>query len=125
MENTLVKERTLIIGATTNPDRYSNLVIHRLRAKGYPVLAIGKKSGSVAGVEILNEKIPMKNIHTVSLYLNPQKQPEYYDYIVSLKPQRVIFNPGTENPEFCNILLENDIAVDEACSIVLLASNQY
>ncbi len=125
MERTLTREKTLIIGATTNPDRYSNLVIHRLRAKGYPVLAIGNKSGSVAGVEILNEKIPMKNVHTVSLYLNAQKQPEYYDYIVSLKPKRVIFNPGTENPEFSSILLENDIEVDEACSMILLASNQY
>jgi predicted CoA-binding protein len=125
MEKTLTREKTLIIGATTNPDRYSNLVIHRLRAKGYPVLAIGNKSGSVAGVEILNEKIPMKNIHTVSLYLNAQKQPEYYDYIISLNPKRVIFNPGTENPEFCDILLEKGIEVDVACSIVLLASNQY
>ena len=118
-------DKTLIIGATTNPDRYSNLVIHRLRAKGYPVQAIGKKSGSVAGVEILNEKVPMKNVHTVSIYLNPLKQPEYYDYIISLKPQRVIFNPGAENPEFSNLLLENGIEVDVACSMVLLASNQY
>jgi predicted CoA-binding protein len=118
-------EKTLVIGATTNPDRYSNVVIHRLRAKGYPVRAIGKKTGMVADVEILNEKIPMNNIHTVSLYLNPKKQPEYYDYIVSLKPKRVIFNPGTENPEFSEILMQNGIEVDVACSMVLLASNQY
>jgi predicted CoA-binding protein len=118
-------EKTLVIGASTNLNRYSNLVIHRLRAKGYPVQAIGNREGTIADVEILTEKTHLEDIHTVTLYLNAKRQQEYYDYIVSLKPQRVIFNPGTENPEFYDILLKNDIEVDVACSMVLLASNQY
>lgn len=118
-------EKTLVIGVTTNPDRYSNLVVHRLRDKDYPVVAIGNKPGKVVDVEIEMDKFPYEDIHTVSLYLNPKNQPEYYDYIISLKPKRVIFNPGTENPEFSNLLLENGIEVDVACSMVLLASDQY
>ncbi|MCW5520275.1 CoA-binding protein [Aureitalea sp. L0-47] len=118
-------EKTLVIGATTNPDRYSHIVIHRLRDKGYPVQAIGKSTGTIDDVKIGTEKLPYEDIHTVSLYLNPKHQPEYYDYIISLNPKRVIFNPGTENPEFSNLLLENGIEVDVACSMVLLASDQY
>ena len=118
-------EKTLVIGATTNPDRYSNLVIHRLRAKGYPVNAIGNKSGQIGDVDIVTEKTDLVDVHTVSLYLNSKRQAEYYDYVVSLNPKRVIFNPGTENPEFYDILLKNGIEVDVACSMVLLASNQY
>ena len=118
-------EKTLVIGASTNPNRYSNLVIHRLRAKGHPVVAIGREQGEVEDVKIESSMIEREDIDTVTLYLNPKHQPEYYDYIVSLDPRRVIFNPGTENPEFSQILLDNDIEVEIACSLVLLASNQY
>lgn len=118
-------KKTVVIGASTNLDRYSNLVIHRLRAKGHPVVAIGNRTGTIADVDILTEKEPLEGVHTVSLYLSAKRQPEYYDYIVSLNPERVIFNPGTENPEFYDILLQNNIKVDVACSMVLLATDQY
>lgn len=117
--------RTLVIGASLNTARYSNLVIHRLVSKGHQVNAIGLRSGSVAGVQIDTEKIPFEDIHTVTLYLNRNRQVEYYEYIISLEPKRVIFNPGTENPEFYDLLRQNDIEVEVACSLVLLSTNQY
>jgi len=118
-------KKTLIIGASLNPERYSNIVINRLLNKGQSVVAIGMKEGHVEGIPIETEKLKFEDIDTVSLYLNKTRQPEYYDYIVSLNPRRVIFNPGTENPEFYDILMKNGIEVDLACSLVLLASDQY
>lgn len=120
-----MKKKTLVLGASLKPNRYSNLAINRLNNYDHPVEAVGLRNGVVAGVDIATEKESFENIHTVTLYLNPKRQEEYYDYIVSLKPQRVIFNPGTENPTFYKILQENNIEVDVACTLVLLASNQY
>ncbi|GAB5399631.1 MAG: CoA-binding protein [Aureisphaera sp.] len=118
-------KNTLVLGASTNPSRYSNIAIHRLIEKGNPVLAFGLREGEVSGVSIHTEKEPFENVDTVTLYVGPKHQPEYYDYIISLKPKRVIFNPGTENPEFYELLRENDIEVDVACTLVLLGTNQY
>ena len=118
-------KKTLVIGASTNPDRYSNMAINRLVNYGHSVVALGLKKGIVAGVDITTEKKPFENLNTVTLYLNPKRQEEYYEYIVSLKPARVIFNPGTENPEFYKILRKNNIETEEACTLVLLGTNQY
>ncbi len=118
-------KNTLVIGASLNPGRYSNLAINRLVNYGHKVEAVGLKSGVVAGVNISTEKEPFENIDTVTLYLNPQRQQEYYDYLVSLKPKRVIFNPGTENPELFSVLKKNNIEVEVACTLVLLGTNQY
>lgn len=118
-------KKTLVIGASLNPARYSNLAINRLVTYKHPVVAIGLKEGEVAGVQISTEKKDFEDIDTVTLYLNPQRQKSYYDYIISLKPKRVIFNPGTENPEFFKILRENSIEVEVACTLVLLGTNQY
>jgi hypothetical protein len=96
-----------------------------LADKGHSVLAIGQNAGEVAGVKIQTKAIPLKNIDTVTLYLNPTRQKEYYNYIVDTKPKRVIFNPGTENPEFYQLLQLNNIKVEVACTLVLLATNQY
>ncbi len=90
-----------------------------------PVVAIGLKRGEVAGVNITTEKEDFKDIDTVTLYLNPKRQQEYYDYIISLHPKRVIFNPGTENPEFYELLRNKKIEVEVACTLVLLGTNQY
>lgn len=120
-----MKKKTLVLGASLKPNRYSNLAINRLVSYDHTVEAVGLRKGVVAGVDITSEKEPFENIDTVTLYLNPKRQEEYYDYIVSLKPQRVIFNPGTENPEFYTLLKQNNIEVDVACTLVLLASNQY
>lgn len=117
--------KTLVIGASSNPERYSYKAISSLLAHGYNVVAVGRKAEVVHGITVSKEKIQFENIDTVTLYLNPKNQEEYYDYIIGLQPRRVIFNPGTENPEFYKILHSNNIAVEEACTLVLLATNQY
>ncbi len=119
------QKKTLVIGASLNPNRYSNLAINRLIEKNIEVVAIGLREGEVAGVKIVTEKSPFKNIHTVTIYLNSKRQQDYYDYILSLKPKRVIFNPGTENEEFYKILEENNIKYEVACTLVLLRMNFY
>jgi len=118
-------KKTLVLGASLNPGRYSNLAINRLVSYGHTVEAVGLRKGVVAGVEISTEKEKFENIDTVTLYLNPKRQVEYYDYIIALKPKRVIFNPGTENPEFYEILRKNNIEIEVACTLVLLGTNQY
>ncbi|WP_271393537.1 CoA-binding protein [Aequorivita sinensis] len=118
-------KKTLVLGASLKPNRYSNLAINRLVNHNHIVEAVGLKEGEVAGVNIVTEKKDFKNIDTVTLYLNPKRQEEYYNYIISLKPQRVIFNPGTENPEFYTLLKENNIEAEVACTLVLLGTNQY
>ncbi len=118
-------KKTVVLGASLNPSRYSNLAINRLVNHGYVVEAIGLKKGEVAGVVISTEREDFHDIDTITLYLNPKRQIEYYDYIVSLKPKRVIFNPGTENPELYKILKDNNIEYEVACTLVLLGTNQY
>lgn len=120
-----MNKKTLVFGASLKSNRYSNYAIQRLVANNINVVAFGLKKGEVKGVEVDTDLLTYKNIHTVTLYLNPKRQEAYYNYIISLKPERVIFNPGTENPGFYKILKENNIAFEAACTLVLLATNQY
>ena len=120
-----MKKVTLVLGASTNPNRYSNIAIKRLVGKDLPTVALGLRKGKVLGVIIDAEKQDYKNIDTVTLYLNPKRQGEYYNYIINLKPRRVIFNPGTENMEFVRLLEENNIESEVACTLVLLSINKY
>ncbi|QOD60557.1 CoA-binding protein [Polaribacter haliotis] len=120
-----MKKKTLVLGASLNENRYSNIAIKRLRGKEVPVVAIGLRVGVVADVTIATEKVDFKDINTVTLYLNPTRQVAYYNYIISLKPKRVIFNPGTENMDFIKLLKENNIESEIACTLVLLSTNQY
>ncbi len=119
------KKKTLVLGASLNPSRYSNMAINRLVASKHPVVAVGLRKGEVAGVPISTEKESFEEVDTVTLYLNPKRQVEYYEYILSLNPERVIFNPGTENPELYKILKKNNIEFEVACTLVMLGSNQY
>lgn len=116
---------TLVLGASENPARYSFLAIEKLRNYQHPVIAIGKKTGVVKDVTIITEKPLLENIDTVTLYLNKTHQTEYYDYILSLHPKRIIFNPGTENEELYNLAKRNGIEPLEACTLVMLGTNQY
>ena len=116
---------TLVLWASENTERYSNKAIHKLRANKIEVFAIGAKKGIVLGVDIEVEKKFFKNVDTVTLYLNSTRQKEYYKYVLELNPRRVIFNPGTENLEFENLLKENGIETEIACTLVLLSINQY
>ena len=120
-----MSKKTLVIGASLKPERYSNIAINRLTRYNHDVVAFGLREGQVAGVNIDTNLMPYKDIDTVTLYLNPQRQKEYYDYIIGLHPKRIIFNPGTENPEFQNILNQENIYFEEACTLVLLSTNQY
>ena len=118
-------KKTVVIGATSKPEKYAYKAISMLVEKGHSVLAIGQNAGEIAGIKIQTKAIPLKNIDTITLYLNPTRQRDYYNYIVESKPKRVIFNPGTENPEFYQLLELNAIQVEVACTLVLLATNQY
>lgn len=120
-----MNKKTLVLGASLKSNRYSNYAIQRLVASSFEVVAFGLKEGMVSGVEINNELVKYENIHTITLYLNPSHQKDYYDYIVSLNPKRVIFNPGTENPELYGVLKRNNIDFEAACTLVLLSTNQY
>lgn len=118
-------KRTLILGATTNPTRYAYLAANRLVAYGHQIINVGIKSGEVAG-QPLEKPIHIYNdIDTITLYLGPQNQTEYYNYILQTKPKRIIFNPGTENAELESLAIQNGIEVLEACTLVLLSTNQY
>lgn len=118
-------KKTVVLGANAKPEKYAYKAITMLVAKGHSVIAIGQNVGEVAGVTIKTKAIPLKNIDTFTLYLNPARQRDYYNYIIEAKPARVIFNPGTENPEFYQLLELNGIKVEVACSLVLLATDQY
>ena len=120
-----MKKRTLVLGASLNPTRYSNIAIKRLISNGVETLALGAREGRVGDVVVETEKKLFSEIDTVTLYLNPERQKEYYDYIVSLQPRRVIFNPGTENVEFIEVLKDNGIEAEIACTLVLLSTKQY
>ena len=120
-----MNKKTLVIGASVKPDRYSNMAIRKLINYNHDTVAFGMREGEVQDVAIDIKQKPYKDIDTVTLYLNPSRQKEYYEYILSLNPKRVIFNPGTENPDFYKILKENNIEFEVACTLVLLSTNQY
>jgi predicted CoA-binding protein len=118
-------KKTLVLGASSNPARYSYLAIHKLRAYHHPVLAIGKKLVRVADVQVQQKMTPVLDLDTVTIYLNKDNQKNYYDYVIAQHPRRVIFNPGAENPEFEKILTDQGIEAMEACTLVLLGTGQY
>ncbi|RLD67098.1 MAG: CoA-binding protein [Bacteroidetes bacterium] len=116
---------TAVFGSSTKQMRYSNKAINKLRQYGHSVVALGLREGVIADVEIQTGQPELEGIHTISMYLGLQNQPEYYDYIRALKPKRVIFNPGTENSEFANLLRNDQIEVVEYCTLVMLDSAMY
>lgn len=118
-------KKTLVLGASENPARYSFEAVTRLRKHGHEVVAVGRKSAVVAGVQIETETPVVNDIDTVTLYLNPAAQKAYYDFILSLHPKRIIFNPGTENEELEELAQQNGIAAIEACTLVMLNTGQY
>ena len=119
------KKKTLVLGASAKPDRYSYLAVNKLVARGFPVVAVGKKAGTVNNIEISTDQKHFENIDTVTLYLNPVHQKAYYNYIFSLHPKRIIFNPGAENTELAELARQKGILSMEACTLVLLSTGQY
>lgn len=119
------KKKTLVIGASTNKERYSYLAVQKLNAHQQPVVALGLQTGFIGNTIIETEKKPFEDIDTITLYINSLRQKEYYDYIFSLHPKRIIFNPGAENDELAGLAKEKGIHPQEACTLVLLATGQY
>jgi len=118
-------KKTVVIGASPNPARYSHLAIESLRGKGFETRAIGLRSGRVMDVDIETDQPEISDVDTVTLYVGPRHQDHWKQYIHSLKPRRVIFNPGTENAEFETELEKAGIETERACTLVLLGSGVY
>ena len=117
--------KTLVLGASIHPSRYSFIAINHLLEHGHEVVAVGKDGGEVNGVKIQNDFPKGEVIDTVTMYLNPIRQKDYYDKILNLKPRRIIFNPGAENPEFEKLAHQNGIQTETACTLVLLSTGQF
>lgn len=120
-----MKKKTLVMGASDNPERYSYLATQKLKAYNHEVLAFGRKAGNIGDTTITTELPTVTDIDTVTLYLNPTAQKEYYQTILQLHPKRIIFNPGTENDEFFDLAKANGIKPLEACTLVMLSTGQY
>ncbi|TLX76053.1 CoA-binding protein [Labilibacter sediminis] len=118
-------KKTLVLGASENPNRYANKAIKKLVVKKHPVIAIGNKRGFVDDVKIETELAKQEDIDTITLYLGAKNQPSYFDIIKKLKPRRIIFNPGTENPILESLAKKEEIEVIHGCTLVMLSTNQY
>ena len=125
--NLLDVKKTVIIGATPNPTRYAYMAANRLKKHGHEFVPVGIKKGEVNGEPILDlrEKPDVSDVDTVTMYIGPQNQPEWYDYIIGLHPKRIIFNPGTENYEFAKMANQSGIEVEESCTLVMLGVGNY
>lgn len=118
-------KKTVVLGASENPSRYSYLAVRKLRNHGHEVVAVGKKTGAVGDVRIETGQPEQEGVDTVTLYLNPQNQQPYYDYILGLQPRRIVFNPGTENPELEQKAAQKGIETIEGCTLVMLSIGAY
>ncbi len=118
-------KKTVVLGASDSPMRYSFLAVRRLKSFDHPVVAIGKKTGVIDDTQIITEHPAMDDVDTITLYLNPSHQQQYYDYILSLHPKRIIFNPGAENTELATLAKQNNIQPVNACTLVMLSTGQY
>ncbi len=116
---------TLVFGASLKPHRISHQVVTKLRSKQIKTSAFGVEEGHIDGVQVITNLHKLQSVHTISLYISPANQAEYYDQILSLQPRRVIFNPGTENPEFYKRLRASDIEVEIGCTLTMLALDLY
>lgn len=118
-------KKTVVLGATPNPERYAYLAALRLQQRGHEAVPVGIRTGKIGDLDILQGTPPLEGVHTVTLYLGPDRQPPLYDYIFSLRPQRIIFNPGTENPELAGLAHQKGIETVEGCTLVMLSIGQY
>jgi hypothetical protein len=118
-------KKTLVIGASTNPSRFSNICLNTLVDNNIPALAIGLRTGEVAGIKIDTGKPQYEDVHTITLYLSPVNQKEYYNYIIDLNPSRIIFNPGTWNPELVKLCKNEGIEVVNNCTLMMISGDYY
>ena len=118
-------KKTLVLGASPKPIRYSYAAVQRLASKGHETVPIGIKDGEIEGIEIIKGTPSVDGVHTITLYLSPPRQPQYYDYILGLNPKRIIFNPGTENLELIQMAKDKGIEVEIGCTLVMLSVGSY
>ena len=120
-----MKKKTLVLGASLNPERFSYMAVRKLKYGNIPVVAVGLREGEISGVRIEKGFPKFEDIHTLTIYVGPKNLAAYYDYILGLNPRRVIFNPGTESPEFAEILSAAGVEVVYACTLIMISNNQY
>lgn len=120
-----MNKKTLVLGASMNPERFSYQAVRKLKFNNIPVVAVGLREGEIAGVHLDKPFPKFDGIHTVTLYIGPKNLPPFYEYILGLKPSRVIFNPGTENPEFALMLKQAEIEVVHGCTLIMLTNHLY
>lgn len=120
-------KKTVVVGASPESNRYSNIACRMLASAGHEFVPLGIKRGEIEGRQIVDikQKLIIENVHTVTLYLSPKNQVEWYNYILDLQPKRIIFNPGAENPEFAKMAHQKGIETEFACNLVLLSTGQY
>ena len=123
--DTAEPKKTLVIGATENRDRYANRAAHSLLQRGHAIELLGLREGEIDGRPIRTGQPDLPGIDTVTMYVSPRNQPVFYEYIRQLKPRRVIFNPGAENPDFARELRNNGIEPIDACTLVMLSVGTY
>ena len=114
------KKKTLVIGGSLKPERYSNIAIRKLIRYGHPVVSVGLRNGEVEGVKIDTGRPDYEDIHTVTMYVGPANQPAFYDYILQTNPKRIVFNPGTENDDFEEMAKQKNIETIRHCTLVML-----
>ncbi len=117
--------KTLVVGASPNPQRYSNKAVRLLKRYNHNVVPLGIRTGEIDNLQIITGKPEIPDIHTVTLYIGPEKQTEYYDYLLGLHPERIIFNPGTENAEFIHLAEKQGVEVVQNCTLVMLNSDLF
>ncbi len=120
-----MKAKTVVIGASENPERYAYKATRMLKQFNHDVVPVGLKPGAIDGITIVADKAPIENVETVTLYVGPAHQAAWRDYVLSLHPKRIIFNPGTEGGPLLETAQQNGIEVVEACTLVLLSTGQY
>jgi predicted CoA-binding protein len=121
----IMKKKTVVLGATDNPDRFAYRAAHSLVRHGHEIEPVGIKHGMVAGKEIINDKRPIADVDTVTLYVGSRNLPEWYNYIMDLNPRRIIFNPGTEDDELVRLAEEKGIQTVEGCTLIMLSAGMY
>ena len=121
----MTERKTLVLGASPKPERFSCRAVKKLIEHNFPVVAVGLRAGQISGVSVLKLFPDVEDIDTITVYVGPRNQPVYYDYILAINPRRVIFNPGTENPEFEEILQNKGIQVIRDCTLIMLDKGTY
>jgi uncharacterized protein len=120
-----MEKNTLVLGASPKPERYSFRAVRTLQCRNIPVVAVGRRAYDNDNLTILNGTPDVGPVHTITMYMNAENQKEYYDYILSLSPKRIIFNPGTTNPEFADILIKKGIEVVDDCMLVMIECGRF